>query len=81
MSEASASQAIATLRDLCVAPLTDARVDPNGGAIASGHPLGMSGARIAISAVKRLCRIDGRHVLAFMCIGVGQDLAVLQERV
>ncbi|RZA05072.1 MAG: acetyl-CoA C-acyltransferase, partial [Proteobacteria bacterium] len=81
LNEAFASQAIATLRDLGVDPLDDPRVNPNGGAIALGHPLGMSGARIALSAVEELHRIGGRHALVFMCIGVGQGLAVLLERV
>jgi 3-oxoadipyl-CoA thiolase len=81
LNEAFASQAIATLRDLGVDPFEDQRVNPNGGAIALGHPLGMSGARIALSAVEELHRSGGRYALAFMCIGVGQGLAVLLERV
>jgi 3-oxoadipyl-CoA thiolase len=80
LNEAFASQAIATLRDLGIDP-ADPRVNPNGGAIALGHPLGMSGARIAMSAVEELQRGGGRHALAFMCIGVGQGLALLMERV
>ncbi|PZU66599.1 MULTISPECIES: 3-oxoadipyl-CoA thiolase [Sphingobium] len=80
LNEAFASQAIATLRDLAVDPFAP-RVNPNGGAIALGHPLGMSGARIALSAVEELHRTGGRHALAFMCIGVGQGLAILLERV
>jgi 3-oxoadipyl-CoA thiolase len=80
LNEAFASQAIATLRDLGVDPF-DPRVNPNGGAIALGHPLGMSGARIALSAVEELHRTGGRYALAFMCIGVGQGLALLLERV
>ncbi|WP_395335742.1 3-oxoadipyl-CoA thiolase [Novosphingobium sp. BL-8H] len=80
LNEAFASQAIATLRDLEIDPM-DPRVNPNGGAIALGHPLGMSGARIALSAVEELHRTGSRHALAFMCIGVGQGLAVLMERV
>ena len=80
LNEAFASQAIATLRDLDVDPF-DPRVNPNGGAIALGHPLGMSGARIALSAVEELRRTGGRRALAFMCIGVGQGLALLIERV
>jgi len=80
LNEAFASQAIATLRDLEIDPF-DPRVNPNGGAIALGHPLGMSGARIALSAVEELQRSGGRYALAFMCIGVGQGLAVLMERV
>lgn len=80
LNEAFASQAIATLRDLGIDP-GDPRVNPNGGAIALGHPLGMSGARIALSAVEELHRTGGRLALTFMCIGVGQGLAVLLERV
>jgi len=79
LNEAFASQAIATLRDLGIDP-GDPRVNPNGGAIALGHPLGMSGARIALSAVEELHRTGGRFALTFMCIGVGQGLAVLLER-
>lgn len=79
LNEAFASQAIATLRDLGIDPF-DPRVNPNGGAIALGHPLGMSGARIALSAVEELTRTGGRYALVFMCIGVGQGLAVLLER-
>lgn len=80
LNEAFASQAIATLRDLGIDPLADERVNRNGGAIALGHPLGMSGARIAMTAVEELHRIQGRYALAFMCIGVGQGLALLLER-
>ncbi len=80
LNEAFASQAIATLRDLGIDPL-DSRVNPNGGSIALGHPLGMSGARIALTAVEELHRISGRYALVFMCIGVGQGLAVLIERI
>lgn len=80
LNEAFASQAIATLRDLGIDPF-DPRVNPNGGAIALGHPLGMSGARIALSAAEELQRGGGRHALVFMCIGVGQGLAVLLERI
>jgi acetyl-CoA acyltransferase len=80
LNEAFASQAIATLRDLGVDP-ADERVNRNGGAIALGHPLGMSGARIVMSAVEELHVIGGRYALAFMCIGVGQGIALLMERV
>ena len=80
LNEAFAAQAIATLRELDVDPF-DERVNRNGGAIALGHPLGMSGARIAMSAVEELHRIRGRYALAFMCIGVGQGVACLLERV
>ena len=80
LNEAFASQAIAALRDLGVEP-SDPRVNPNGGAIAFGHPLGMSGARITMSAVEELQRTGGRYVLAFMCIGVGQGIGLILERV
>jgi acetyl-CoA C-acetyltransferase len=80
LNEAFASQAIATLRDLGVA-WDDPRVNRNGGAIALGHPLGMSGARIVMSAVEELHQTGGRHALAFMCIGVGQGIALMIERV
>jgi acetyl-CoA C-acetyltransferase len=80
LNEAFASQAIATLRDLGVDP-TDPRVNPNGGAIALGHPLGMSGARITMTAVEQLHRTGGRYAMAFMCIGVGQGIGLIVERV
>ncbi len=80
LNEAFASQAIATLRELGIDPADD-RVNRNGGAIALGHPLGMSGARIVMSAVEELHRGDGRYALAFMCVGVGQGIALLVERV
>ncbi|WP_294240168.1 3-oxoadipyl-CoA thiolase [uncultured Sphingomonas sp.] len=80
LNEAFASQAIATLRDLGLAQ-DDPRVNRNGGAIALGHPLGMSGARIVMAAVEELHRTQGRYALAFMCIGVGQGIALMIERV
>ena len=80
LNEAFAAQAIATLRDLAIAP-DDPRVNRNGGAIALGHPLGMSGARIAMTAVEELHRTGGRYAMAFMCIGVGQGIALMIERV
>ena len=80
LNEAFASQAIASLRDLGVDP-ADPRVNPNGGAIALGHPLGMSGARIVMTAVEELQRTGGRHALAFMCVGVGQGIGMILERV
>jgi 3-oxoadipyl-CoA thiolase len=79
LNEAFASQAIAVLRDLGI-DAADERVNRNGGAIALGHPLGMSGARLALTAAEELQRTKGRYALAFMCIGVGQGLAVLLER-
>lgn len=80
LNEAFASQGLATLRDLGIAD-DDARVNPNGGAIALGHPLGMSGARITGSAALELARNGGKRALATMCIGVGQGIAVALERV
>ncbi|KQQ89427.1 3-oxoadipyl-CoA thiolase [Aureimonas sp. Leaf324] len=80
LNEAFASQGLATLRDLGIAD-DDARVNPNGGAIALGHPLGMSGARIAGTAALELQLTGGRRALATMCIGVGQGIAVALERV
>lgn len=59
----------------------DARVNINGGAIALGHPLGASGARLAITAVNQLHKLGGRYALCTMCIGVGQGIAVILERV
>ena len=80
LNEAFASQAVATLRDLRVDP-ADPRVNPNGGAIALGHPLGMSGARVVMTAVEELRRTGGRRALAFMCVGVGQGIGMILERV
>lgn len=80
LNEAFAAQAIAVLRDLRIDP-ADPRVNPNGGAIALGHPLGMSGARIAMTAVEQLAIGGGRHAIACMCVGVGQGIAMLIERV
>lgn len=80
LNEAFASQAIATLRDVNIAE-DDPRVNRNGGAIALGHPLGMSGARIAMTAVEELHRTGGRYALALMCVGVGQGIAAMFERV
>ena len=59
----------------------DARVNPNGGAIALGHPLGMSGARLAMTATEQLARTGERYALVSLCVGVGQGLALLLERV
>jgi acetyl-CoA acyltransferase len=80
INEAFASQALATLRGLGVGD-DDARVNANGGAIALGHPLGMSGARITGSAALELALGGGRRALAAMCIGVGQGIAIALERV
>jgi len=78
LNEAFASQGLATLRDLGIAD-DDPRVNPNGGAIALGHPLGMSGARITGSAALELQLTGGKRALATMCIGVGQGIAIALE--
>jgi 3-oxoadipyl-CoA thiolase len=80
LNEAFASQALAVTRSLELAD-DDERVNPNGGAIALGHPLGASGARLATTATYQLARIGGRYALCTMCIGVGQGIAVVIERV
>jgi acetyl-CoA C-acetyltransferase len=80
LNEAFAAQGLAVLRQLGLAD-DDPRVNPNGGAIALGHPLGASGARLAATAVNQLQRIQGRYALCTMCIGVGQGIAVVLERV
>jgi acetyl-CoA acetyltransferase family protein len=79
LNEAFAAQALAVLRDLGL-PDDAAHVNPNGGAIALGHPLGASGARLAIAAVNQLERSGSRYALCTMCIGVGQGIAVVLER-
>ena len=79
LNEAFASQALATLRELGLAD-DDERVNPNGGAIAFGHPLGMTGTRIVLTAVRQLHRIRGRYALCMMCVGVGQGTAIILER-
>ena len=80
LNEAFAAQGVATLRQLGIAD-DDARVNRNGGAIALGHPLGMSGARITGTAALELQQIGGRRSLSTMCIGVGQGIAIALERV
>ena len=80
LNEAFASQALATLRELGIADDTE-HVNPNGGAIAIGHPLGMSGARIVLAAARQLGRTGGRYALCTMCVGVGQGTAMIIERV
>ncbi|MBB6178707.1 3-oxoadipyl-CoA thiolase [Pseudorhizobium flavum] len=80
LNEAFASQALATLRDLGL-PDDAPHVNPNGGAIALGHPLGMSGARLVMTAMYQLHRTGGRYALCTMCIGVGQGIAMIIERV
>jgi acetyl-CoA acyltransferase len=80
LNEAFASQSLATLRQLGLAD-DDVRVNPNGGAIAMGHPLGMSGARLVLTAAHQLRRTGGRYALCTMCVGVGQGTALILERV
>jgi 3-oxoadipyl-CoA thiolase len=80
LNEAFAAQALATLRDLGL-PDDAEHVNPNGGAIALGHPLGMSGARLVTTAMYELHRRGGRYALCTMCIGVGQGIAAILERV
>ncbi len=80
LNEAFAAQGLAVLRQLGIAD-DDPRVNPNGGAIALGHPLGMSGARLALTATEELRRGGGKLALATMCIGVGQGIALALERV
>ena len=80
LNEAFAAQGLAVLRDLGLRD-DDPRVNPNGGAIALGHPLGASGARLVMTAINQLHRSNGRYALCTMCIGVGQGIAVVVERV
>jgi hypothetical protein len=80
LNEAFASQSLATLRELGL-PDDAAHVNPNGGAIAMGHPLGMSGARLVMTAAFELQKTGGRYALCTMCVGVGQGVAVILERV
>jgi len=80
LNEAFAAQALAVTRQLAL-PDDAAHVNPNGGAIAIGHPLGASGARIVLTAARQLAATGGRYAVATMCIGVGQGIALLVERV
>jgi acetyl-CoA acetyltransferase len=80
LNEAFAAQGLAVLRDLGLTD-DDPRVNPNGGAIALGHPLGASGARLVTTAINQLARTRGRYALCTMCIGVGQGIALVVERV
>ena len=80
LNEAFAVQALAVMRDLGL-PDDAPRVNPNGGGIALGHPLGMSGARLVTTATYHLMRTGGRYALCTMCIGVGQGIALIIERV
>jgi len=80
INEAFATQVLGCLKLLELAE-DDARVNPNGGAIALGHPLGASGARVALTAIRELERRQARYALVSMCIGVGQGIAAILERV
>lgn len=80
LNEAFASQTLAVIRDLGISDDAD-WVNPNGGAIAIGHPLGASGARLVTTLINQLENIDGRYGVASMCVGVGQGVAVALERV
>ncbi|HEX3376028.1 MAG TPA: 3-oxoadipyl-CoA thiolase [Candidatus Acidoferrales bacterium] len=80
LNEAFAAQALTVTRELGL-PDDSEKVNPNGGAIALGHPLGMSGARLVLTAARQLQRVKGRYALASMCIGVGQGIGILLERV
>ena len=80
LNEAFAAQGLAVMRQLGLAD-DDTRVNPNGGAIALGHPLGMSGARLVLTAMHQLEETQGKYALATMCIGVGQGIAIIIERV
>ena len=79
LNEAFAAQGLAVLRQLGL-PGDAAHVNPNGGAIALGHPLGMSGARLVLTATEELVRTGGSRALCTMCIGVGQGIALVIER-
>jgi acetyl-CoA acetyltransferase len=80
LNEAFAAQSLACIRELGLED-GDKRINPNGGAIAIGHPLGMSGARITYSAALELKRQNKKYALATMCVGVGQGYAIVIERV
>ncbi|AXR99050.1 hypothetical protein AAX10_10270 [Moraxella bovoculi] len=80
LNEAFASQALACTRELGLAD-DDSRINPNGGAIAIGHPLGASGARLVTTALNQLENINGKYALCSMCIGVGQGIALIIKRV
>ncbi len=80
LNEAFAAQALAVMRELGI-PDESEKVNPNGGAIALGHPLGMSGARLVLTAARQLHRTGARYALATMCVGVGQGMAMLLEKI
>ncbi|MFT7460906.1 MAG: acetyl-CoA C-acetyltransferase, partial [Planctomycetota bacterium] len=80
VNEAFATQVLGCLKQLSIS-FDDERVNPNGGAIAIGHPLGASGARLILTAMRQLERTNGRYALVTMCIGLGQGIAVVIERI
>jgi acetyl-CoA acetyltransferase len=80
LNEAFAAQALGVMRELGLADDAE-HVNPHGGAIALGHPLGMSGARLVLTAIHQLERTGGRYALCTMCIGVGQGIALVLEKV
>jgi acetyl-CoA C-acetyltransferase len=80
INEAFAAQVLSCMKGLDMA-FDDSRINPNGGAIAIGHPLGASGARIALTATRQLHRTGGRYALISMCIGIGQGIAMVLERI
>lgn len=80
INEAFATQVLGCLSQMQLSP-DDDRLNPNGGAIAIGHPLGASGARLVLTALRQLERIEGRYALVSMCIGVGQGIAAILERI
>ena len=80
INEAFAAQVLGCLKQFGLDP-NDSRINPNGGAIAIGHPLGASGVRLALTAARQLQRTGGRYALVTLCIGVGQGLAAVLERV
>jgi acetyl-CoA acetyltransferase len=80
INEAFAAQVLAVTRHFEL-PDDSEKVNPNGGAIALGHPLGMSGARLVLTAARQLQRANGRYAMASMCVGVGQGMAMLLDRV
>jgi acetyl-CoA C-acetyltransferase len=79
INEAFATQVLGCLKQMQI-PFDEARVNPNGGAIAVGHPLGASGIRLVLTAMRQLERARGRYALATMCIGLGQGIAIVLER-
>ena len=80
INEAFAAQVLSCMKGLDM-DFDDSRINPNGGAIAIGHPLGASGARIALTATRQLHRTGGRYALISMCIGIGQGIAMVLERI